>query len=41
LWRGRKGRDAVGLERLKAALVAQLEQSGLSSPDFSGNNAGH
>lgn len=36
-----EGRDAAGLERLKAALVAQLEQSGLSSPDFSGNNAGH
>jgi len=32
---------AAGLERLKAALVAQLQQSGLSEPDFSGSNAGH
>ncbi|ABI61488.1 Phosphomannomutase [Granulibacter bethesdensis CGDNIH1] len=30
-----------GLERLKAALVSQLEQSGLAAPDFSGENAGH
>ncbi|HUN41550.1 MAG TPA: phosphomannomutase/phosphoglucomutase [Acetobacteraceae bacterium] len=30
-----------GLERLKAALVAQLEQSGLPAPDFSGSHAGH
>ena len=30
-----------GLERLKAALVAQLEASGLEAPDFSGENAGH
>ncbi|HUB13688.1 MAG TPA: phosphomannomutase/phosphoglucomutase [Acetobacteraceae bacterium] len=30
-----------GLERLKAALVAQLEQSGLTAPDFSGSHAGH
>ncbi len=30
-----------GLERLKAALVAQLEQSGIAAPDFSGENAGH
>ena len=30
-----------GLERLKAALVAQLEKSGLEAPDFSGENAGH
>jgi phosphomannomutase len=30
-----------GLERLKQALVHQLEQSGLSSPDFSGSHAGH
>ncbi len=30
-----------GLERLKAALVAQLEASGLDAPDFSGANAGH
>jgi phosphomannomutase len=31
----------MGLERLKAALVAQLEKSGLASPDFSGSHAGH
>ncbi len=31
----------AGLERLKAALVAQLEKSGLESPDFSGGHAGH
>ena len=30
-----------GLERLKHALVAQLEASGLEAPDFSGENAGH
>ena len=30
-----------GLERLKAALVAQLAQSGLEAPDFSGASAGH
>jgi phosphomannomutase len=30
-----------GLERLKAALVAQLAASGLEAPDFSGENAGH
>ena len=30
-----------GLERLKHALVAQLEASGLEAPDFSGDNAGH
>ncbi|MCC7427976.1 MAG: phosphomannomutase/phosphoglucomutase [Alphaproteobacteria bacterium] len=33
--------SAAGLERLKAALVAQLAQSGLAAPDFSGENAGH
>jgi phosphomannomutase len=33
--------SADGLERLKAALSAQLEASGLESPDFSGANAGH
>ena len=33
--------DAAGLERLKAALVAQLGQSGLEAPDFSGASAGH
>ena len=31
----------VGLERLKQALVKQLEQSGLPAPDFSGSHAGH
>ena len=31
----------AGLERLKAALVKQLEASGLEAPDFSGANAGH
>jgi phosphomannomutase len=31
----------AGLERLKSALVAQLEASGLAAPDFSGDNAGH
>ena len=30
-----------GLERLQAALVAQLAQSGLAAPDFSGSHAGH
>jgi phosphomannomutase len=30
-----------GLERLKAALVRQLELSGLPPPDFSGSHAGH
>ncbi len=30
-----------GLERLKAALSAQLAASGLAAPDFSGSNAGH
>lgn len=33
--------SAAGLDRLKAALVAQLEASGLAAPDFSGANAGH
>ena len=32
---------AEGLERLKAALVGQLGQSGLAAPDFSGAGAGH
>ncbi|HEY3846148.1 MAG TPA: phosphomannomutase/phosphoglucomutase [Acetobacteraceae bacterium] len=36
-----EAKDAAGLERLKAALVRQLELSGLSSPDFSGSHAGH
>lgn len=30
-----------GLERLKSALAAQLEKSGLAAPDFSGTHAGH
>ncbi len=30
-----------GLDRLKQALVHQLEASGLASPDFSGSHAGH
>ena len=33
--------DAAGLDRLKAALVAQLEASGLSAPDFSAAAGGH
>jgi phosphomannomutase len=32
---------ASGLERLKAALVAQLAASGLPAPDFSGSHSGH
>jgi len=36
-----EARDEAGLERLKGALVAQLEASGLEAPDFSGENAGH
>jgi phosphomannomutase len=31
----------AGLDTLKAALVAQLEASGLAAPDFSGDHAGH
>jgi len=31
----------AGLERLKKALVLQLEQSGVQAPDFSGSHAGH
>jgi phosphomannomutase len=31
----------AGLERLKQALVHQLELSSLSPPDFSGSHAGH
>nr|WP_294523412.1 phosphomannomutase/phosphoglucomutase [uncultured Rhodopila sp.] len=31
----------AGLDRLKAALAAQLVASGLETPDFSGGNAGH
>ena len=33
--------SAAGLERLKAALSAQLAGSGLAAPDFTGENAGH
>jgi len=33
--------DEAGLQRLKDALVVQLEKSGLAAPDFSGANAGH
>ncbi len=36
-----EAKDDAGLERLKAALVTQLEASGLAAPDFSGENAGH
>ncbi len=36
-----EGHDQAGLDRLKDALVHQLEQSGLSRPDFSGSHAGH
>jgi len=36
-----EAKSPEGLERLKAALVAQLQASGLSAPDFSGSNAGH
>jgi phosphomannomutase len=36
-----EARSADGLERLKAALVEQLEASGLAAPDFSGEHAGH
>jgi phosphomannomutase len=31
----------AGLERLKQALVRQLDKSGLPAPDFSGSHAGH
>ena len=33
--------DEQGLERLKAVLASQLEQSGITAPDFSGDNSGH
>ncbi len=36
-----EARDEAGLDRLKAALSAQLLESGLAAPDFSGENAGH
>ena len=36
-----EAKSEAGLEQLKAALVAQLEASGLAAPDFSGAHAGH
>ena len=33
--------DTAGLERLKAALVNQLTQSGLAAPSFENGGAGH
>jgi phosphomannomutase len=36
-----EARSSEGLERLKAALVEQLEASGLAAPDFSGEHPGH
>ena len=36
-----EARTVAGLDRLKAALVAQLSASGLDEPDFSGSHAGH
>ncbi len=36
-----ESRSADGLEKLKAALGAQLQASGVSAPDFSGDHAGH
>ena len=33
--------DQAGLDRLKQDITSQLEQSGISAPDFSGENAGH
>jgi phosphomannomutase len=36
-----EAKSPEGLERLKAALVAQLSASGLPAPDFSGSHAGH
>ena len=36
-----EARDEAGLDRLKEALSAQLLESGLAAPDFSGENAGH
>ncbi len=38
--RAEAGNEA-GLDRLKAAVAVQLEQSGLAAPDFSGENVGH
>jgi phosphomannomutase len=36
-----EAKSPEGLERLKAALVAQLKTSGVEAPDFSGSHAGH
>ena len=36
-----EGPTEACLERLKEALAKQLELSGLSRPDFSGNSSGH
>jgi phosphomannomutase len=36
-----ESKDEAGLQRLKDALAGQLEQSGLTAPDFSGEHAGH
>ena len=36
-----EAKDEAGLERLKAALSAQLQESGLAAPDFSAESAGH
>jgi phosphomannomutase len=36
-----EAKTEAGLERLKSALVKQLELSGLPPPDFSGSHAGH
>jgi phosphomannomutase len=36
-----EARDEAGLERLKSAISAQLQASGLDAPDFTGEQAGH
>jgi phosphomannomutase len=36
-----EAKTAAGLDRLQQALSSQLAASGLSAPDFSGENAGH
>jgi phosphomannomutase len=36
-----EAKTEAGLEKLKAALAAQLAASGLAAPDFSGEHAGH
>jgi phosphomannomutase len=36
-----EARDTAGLERLKAALVTQLETSGIEAPDFTAAASGH